>query len=536
MTTASSTLLPLGDAAVQHKPVNKWIVTVAVSFGTLMGAIDMSIVNVAIPHMQGALGASIDEITWVSTGFIIANVIVMPLVAWLGRRLGRKNVYQACMLLFIVGSFFCGTARSLTSLVVFRVMQGLGAGGLQPTEQAILRETFPLEEQAMAMSLFGLAVMLGPALGPTLGGWIVDNMSWPWIFYVNLPIGVIGLMMVQRFVHDPDFITEGKAAARRESIDYMGLVLLSVGLFCVQLMLERGDRDGWWDSPFVVTLALLGGFGLAAFIVRELTTDHPIVDLSILKYRSYSAGTFIGAVLGVSLFGSMFMLPLFFEDQLGLTALQSGLDLMPRTLAMAVAMPISAWLFNRLGARLLVAAGLLVGGIAAFQMSLFTADSSTWDLIAPQITQGLGFSCIFVALSTAALSPIPRERMSAATGLYNLVRNMGGSVGTVTIAVLFERATTRAFAVFASHTAPGRFEVQQRLAMIDTALRQRTGSSSHLAQIAALEGVVRQQATLVAFERIFAIIAFIFLASIPLVFLIENVKPQAKRPPEPVEA
>ena len=505
------------------QPPNKWLVTVAVSFGTLMGAIDASIVNVAIPHMQGALGASIDEITWVSTGFIVANVIMMPIVAWLGRRLGRKNVYQACMLLFLLGSFFCGTARSLWTLVFWRVLQGLGAGGLQPTEQAILRETFPIHEQATAMSAFGLVVMLGPAVGPTLGGWIVDNFSWPWIFYVNVPIGIIGLLMVQRFVHDPDFLVAGKEAARREGIDYFGLMLLSLGLFCVQLLLERGDREGWWDSHLIQALAFGGGLSLALFVVRELSIDHPIVDLSILKYRSYSAGTFIGAVLGVSLFGSLFMLPLFFQDMLGLSAMQSGLDLMPRTLAMMVSMPISAWLFNRLGARLLITVGLLVGGIAAFSMSHFTLASSTYDVVVPQVIQGVGFSLIFVALSTAALARIPRERMSAATGLYNLMRNLGGSVGTVTIAVLFERAVVRAYDVLAAHVVPTRLLVQQRIAAIGGFLREQTGSDA--GAVAMLYGEVQRQATVIAFERCFAIIGFIFFLSLPLVFLMENFKP-----------
>jgi DHA2 family multidrug resistance protein len=257
--------------------------------------------------------------------------------------------------------------------------------------------------------------------------------------------------------------------------------------------------------------------------VRELSIDHPIVDLSILRYRSYSAGTFIGAVLGVSLFGSLFMLPLFFQDMLGLSAMQSGIDLMPRTLAMMVSMPISAWLFNRLGARLLISVGLCVGGFAAFAMSHFTLESSTYDVVLPQIIQGVGFSLIFVALSTAALARVPRERMSAATGLYNLMRNLGGSVGTVTIAVLFERAVVRAYDVLATHIAPVRVIVQERLAAIGGFLREQTGSDA--GAIAMLAGEVQKQATVIAFERCFAIIGFIFFASLPLVFLIENIKP-----------
>jgi DHA2 family multidrug resistance protein len=511
-------------AASTHPPVNKWIVTISITFGTLMGAVDMSIVNVAIPHMRGSLGASVDEITWVSTGYIIANVIIMPLVAWIGRRYGRKNVYQACMLLFLVGSFLAGTARSLGTLILWRVLQGLGAGGLQPTEQAILRETFPLEEQAMAMSVFGLAVMIGPALGPTLGGWIVDNYSWPWIFYVNVPIGIIGLAMVQRFVHDPDFLVEGRAAARRESVDYIGLMLLAVGLGALQLLLERGDREGWFDSNFILALAALSALSLATFIVRELTTPHPIVDLSVLKYRSYSAGTFIGAVLGLSLFGSLFMLPLFFQEMRGLTATQSGIELMPRTLVMVAMMPIAGLLFNRFGARALIAVGLAIGGWAAFSMSRFTLDSSLGDMVLPQVIQGAAFSLVFVALSTTALSPIPKRKMSAATGLYNLVRNLGGSVGTTTMAVLFERDQARARYALVAHVTAGRPEVQSRLGAIHH-LEGELGWRSHVESLRLLDFAVIRQATLLAFEHVFAIIGICFVVTVPLVFLLENVTP-----------
>ncbi len=506
-------------------PPNKWIITISITFGTLMGAIDSSIVNVAIPHMRGSLGASVDEIAWVSTGYIIANVLVMPVVAWLGRRFGRKNVYQSCMLLFLVGSFFCGTARSLGSLVFFRVLQGLGAGGLQPTEQAILRETFPLEEQAMAMSLFGLAVMIGPALGPTLGGWIVDNHAWPWIFYINLPIGAVGLFMVQRFLFDPPFLVEGKEAARRESVDYLGLGLMTLGLGCLQYLLERGDEVDWFHSRLIDALAIVSTFALTAFVIRESTAEHPIVDLSVLKDRCYSAGTFIGAILGISLFGSLFLLPLFFQELRGLSAVQSGIELMPRTLIMVVMMPIAGLLFNRLGAWLMIVGGMLIGGYAAWSMKTFTLDSSLGDMVVPQLIQGAGFSMVFVALSTATLARIPKEKMSAATGLYNLVRNLGGSIGTAIIAVLFERSQVIARSDLVRNVSAVSPLAQARLAAARGLMASRFGFGSVLEGLRILDGLVMRQVAMLAFERVFAVIGIIFLASIPFVFLLENIRP-----------
>ncbi len=507
---------------------NKWVVTVSITFGTLMGAIDSSIVNVAIPHMRGSLGASVDEITWVSTGYIIANVLVMPVVAWLGRRFGRKTVYQSCMVLFLVGSFFCGLSRSLGTLVFFRILQGAGAGGLQPTEQAILRETFPLEEQAMAMSLFGLAVMIGPALGPTLGGWIVDNYAWPWIFFINLPLGALGLLLVQRFVHDPAFLVEGRERARREPVDYPGFALLAVGIGAFQFLLERGDQDDWFQSRFIDALALLSLFALAAFVIRELTTAHPIVDLSVLKDRCFSTGTFIGAVLGLSLFGSLFMLPLFFQELRGLSAEQSGIELMPRTIVMIAAMPIAGLLFNRFGARPMIAIGLAIGGYAAWTMKNFTLDSSLTDMVLPQVVQGVGFSLTFVALSTATLSHIPKPKMSAATGLYNLVRNLGASIGTAIVAVMFERSQAVARTGLVRNLAPTRPLVQERLHGIAALMSSHFGFSSSGGALRILDLVLARQVALIAFERVFAFIGITFLVSIPLVLVLENVRPKGR--------
>jgi MFS family permease len=308
-------------------PVNKWLVTLSVTFGTLMGAIDSSIVNVAIPHIRGAVGASTEEITWISTGFVVATVLVMPLTGFLGRLFGQKRVYMFCLALFVVGSMLCGVARSLWGLVIFRAIQGLGAGALQPTEQAILRTTFPVKEQGMAMAVFAMAVMIGPAVGPSLGGYIVDHYSWPWIFYINVPVGALGLYMVFNFVHEPEDIRQANremAESQRKHMDWWGIGLLSIGLSSLQYLLEEGARDDWFQSRLITGCALVAGFGLVAFVIRELTAPVPAVNLALFKDKVFLSGTLIGSVMFAMLMSLTFLLPLFMQDLLGFTALQSG--------------------------------------------------------------------------------------------------------------------------------------------------------------------------------------------------------------------
>ncbi|MBV8520515.1 MAG: DHA2 family efflux MFS transporter permease subunit, partial [Acidobacteria bacterium] len=288
---AAPTARPRSRAVTERKPVNKWLVTISVTFGTLMGAIDASIVNVAVPHLQSSLGATVEQITWVTTGFVMATVMVMPLTGFLARLFGQKRVYLASLVLFILGSMLCGFARTLPVLVVCRVLQGFGAGALQPTEQAILRQTFPYEEQGMAMAIFGMAVVLGPAFGPTLGGYIVDNYSWPLIFFINIPIGIVAFLMTLRFIRDPEYIKKPERGA-----DWIGLSAMTAGIASLQYVLERGQREDWFSSPTIVILTIVAVFALAFFIVRELRDPHPFVDLRVFKNATFTAGNIIGIV------------------------------------------------------------------------------------------------------------------------------------------------------------------------------------------------------------------------------------------------
>lgn len=501
-------------------PPNRWLVTLAVTVGTLMGAIDTSIVNVALPHIQATLGVTINEVTWISTSYLISVVIIMPLTAWLASMYGRKRVYMTCLALFLISSFFCGNAATFGMLVVFRLFQGIGAGALQPTEQAILRETFPIEEQGMAMALYGVAVMIGPAIGPSLGGLLTENYSWRWIFYINIPIGLIGLLMVWRFVHDPPYLKNRKPV----NIDYVGIGLLAVGLATLQTVLEQGQTSDWFSSPLIVILSAIAAVCLSIFIWWELVTDDPAVDLRLLKNLSFTAGTTIGGILGLSLFSGMFLLPLFMQTLLGFTPLQSGFALMPRTLAMMAMMPIVGILFNKLGARKMVAAGLAVAAYAGVMMSRFTAQTSMTQLVIPQLIQGVGFSLIFVALSTSALAKVPREKMTNATGIYNLVRQLGGSFGIAIFATLLEKRMTVVHSHLIDFANPYNPAFQLRMAQLQGYF-QSIGNDVMTAKTRALALIdvsAKQQAAVMSFDALFHLSTVLLVLCIPLVLTLKD--------------
>jgi MFS transporter, DHA2 family, multidrug resistance protein len=514
-------------AAPARAPTNKWLVTVSVSFGTLMGAIDASIVNVALPHIRGAVGATVQEITWITTGFVIATVVVMPLTAFLGRFFGQKRVYMASLALFVVGSALCGTAGSLGSLVVYRALQGFGAGALQPTEQAILRQTFPPREQGMAMALFAMAVMVGPAVGPTLGGYIVDHYHWSWIFYINLPVGVLGLFMVWRFVHEPDDVraaNRAAAAAQKKNVDWQGIALMTAGLAALQYVLEEGQQNDWFDSRLVTGCALVAALGIAGFVWRELTAPAPAVNLRLFKDPVFTSGTLVGGVMFAMLMASMFLLPVFMQDMLGFTATQSGLALMPRVLSMMLFTPFVGRIYNRVSPRVLVAIGIVLVAVGSFNLSHLTLQAGSGTIVREIVIQGVGFSFLFVPLTTTALSNVPRTRLTDATGLNSLVRQIGGSVGLAVFATLLSRYQVHARHALAAHVTPESPLAMQRLAQLQAGLAARGGldpTSAKAAALAALNGQVSQQAAVLAFEKTFFLSAIVFLAVLPLLLFLK---------------
>jgi DHA2 family multidrug resistance protein len=506
-------------------PTNKWLVTVSISFGTLMGAIDSSIVNVALPHIRGAVGATIQEITWISTGYAVALVLVMPLTAFLGRLFGQKRIYMFCLGLFLVGSFLCGTSTTLTSLVIYRVIQGLGAGALQPTEQAILRQTFPPREQGMAMALFGMAVMLGPAIGPTLGGYIVDHYHWSWIFFINIPVGMLGLFMVATFVHeDPELLEQNRALAeqQRKNVDWAGIAFMWIGLAALEYFLEEGNRNDWFESPLITAVFLLAIFSMAAFVVRELTARVPAVNLRLFADPVFLSGTVIGGVMFAMLMANMFLLPIFMQELLGVSAVQSGLALMPRVLVMMVAVPIVGRIYNLVSPRVVIAVGVLLFAWSSLDLSHLTLQSGTGDIVFPLMIQGVGFACLFVPLTTVALSSIPRYKLADATGLNSLVRQIGGAIGLAVFATLIESSSVVARGGLDPHVTIGRPEVWQRLQALQQGFMARglDAVSAKSAAIRALAGNVIQQSTVLSFERVFLLAGILFLIVLPLLYFL----------------
>jgi len=517
---------------------NKWLVTVSVSFGTLMGAIDTSIVNVALPHIRGSVGATVEEITWITTGFVIAMVVVMPLTAFLGRLFGQKRVYLFSLALFLVGSMLCGSARSLWGLVAWRAVQGLGAGALQPTEQAILRTTFPPKEQGMAMAVFGMAVMLGPALGPTVGGYITDNYSWPFIFYINLPIGLLGMFLVWTFVHEDEEVklqNRALALAQRRNVDYLGIALMVVGLAALQFFLEEGSRYDWFEDRTIAACFWVAIVGLALFVWRELTARVPAVNLRLFKDKTYASGTLIGAVNFALLMANMFLLPLFMQELLGFTATQSGMTLMPRVMVMMVITPFVGRIYNQVSPRLLVGLGIVFVALGNLFQSGFTLDTSQWKVIQYTIVQGIGFACLFVPLTTVALSSTKRHQLADATGLNSLFRQVGGSIGLAVFATLLTHFVEPARVSISAHTAATNPLVLARLSQMGQLLGAHGYDpvSARSAARSALYGLIARQATVLSFEKVFFAAGLSFLAVLPLLYFLHSPHHAANGPRAP---
>ncbi|HWZ88374.1 MAG TPA: DHA2 family efflux MFS transporter permease subunit [Polyangiaceae bacterium] len=524
--TAAALLADAGvGARVRPAPVNKWVVTISIAFGAIMAAIDTSIVNVALPQIRGSLGATIEEITWISTAYIIAMVLVMPLTGFLGSFFGQKQVYVLSLLLFVAGSALCGVARSLPALVAYRALQGFGAGALQPTQQAILRQTFPPKEQGMAMAMFAMVIMVGPAVGPTLGGYIVDHYSWQWIFYINLPVGVVGTLLTLRFVHEPEDViiaNRARAELQKKNLDVAGIVLMCVGVSTLQYVLEEGQREDWFDSPLISALSFVAAVSLCAFVIRELTAKAPVVNLRMFRDRTFASATIIGGVMYAMLVGSMFLLPVFMQEVLGFDATQSGLTLMPRTLAMMVLTPLIGKLYNRVPPALTVGLGAVLFVVGSYQLSHITLQSGSPDIILPLIVTGFGFACLFIPLTTAALTFVSRTELGDAAGLNSFIRQIGGSFGLTIFATLLSTFSKRATASVSWNVTDLRPDVVLRLEQLVRGLQAQGFGPVEAKQTAlrALAGSVARQGSVLGFEKTFLVQGVAFVAVLPLLFFL----------------
>ncbi|MCE9575396.1 MAG: DHA2 family efflux MFS transporter permease subunit [Deltaproteobacteria bacterium] len=511
------------------RAVGKWTVAISIAFGSLMATIDTSIVNVAIPQIRGQLGASLQEITWVTTAYMIAMVLVMPLTGFLGSFFGQKRVYVASLVIFTAGSVMCGTARSLETLVLWRFVQGLGGGALQPTQQAILRQTFPPAEQGMAMAVFSMVIMVGPAIGPVLGGWITDDYSWPWIFFVNLPVGILGIYLTMRNVHEPADVlvaNRERAEIQRKHLDWAGIIFMAIAIIALQYVLEEGSAKDWFDSTEIQVVTYIAVVALAAFIIRELTAVAPVVDLRLFRDPTFASGTFIGGVVFAMLMGSMLLLPVFMQELMHFSATQSGVVLLPRTLAMMVAAPFVGRLYNQVSPRILVGIGMMLTALGCWMQADITLLTSTSDLFWPLAITGMGFAFLFVPLTTAALSGIQRHELAGAAGVNAFVRQVGGSIGLSVFATMFTRFASQAGAGLTSAVTMLRPEVLAQ-AMAMKAQFMARGMSGDLATAMVqktLAGRAMLQGTVIGFEKTFIVQTIAFVVVIPLLWFLRVVR------------
>jgi len=514
------------------KPVNPWIVTIAVMLGTFMEILDTTVVNVSIPHIAGNMGATVEEGTWVVTSYLVSNAIILPMSGWLANRFGRRRVLMTCVAGFTVTSLLCGLATSLEWLIFFRVLQGLTGGGLQPLSQAVLLETFPPKKHGTAMAAFGLGIIFAPILGPTLGGWITDNYTWRWIFYLNLPVGAISVMMISAFVHDPHYI--GKH--RTGGVDLWGIGFLALGFGMLQVVLDTGQRKDWFGSTQIRVWAGLCIFGLVALVIRELKARHPIVDLRALKDRTFSAGVFLMTMLGFVLYASLVLLPIFLQTLLGYPALQAGLALSPRGIGSLVMMPITGQLTNRYDPRKLIFVGIVVGAWSMFSLSHLNLNAGYWDIFWPQVIQGGAMAFLFIPLMAVSMSNIAKEKMGNATSIYNLMRNIGGSFGIATMTTFLARRNQVHQSQLISHmsTFDPRMRMMWRGLQSWFQLHGYGSVDAGKKALAALYGMVQQQAAMLSFVEAFWIMGVIFLCMTPLLFLLRNVRKLHPRIPKSV--
>lgn len=503
------------------REVNKWIVTITVMLPTIMEIVDTSVANVALPHMQGSLNAGTDEITWVLTSYLVSNAVVLPMTGWLSRLFGRKRFLITCITLFTFASLLCGAAPNLATLIFFRILQGAAGGALIPSSQAILLETFPPHERGMANAIFGVGAMFGPIIGPALGGWITDNLNWRWIFYINIPLGIIAVIMAAYFIFDPPYLRRARVA-----IDWWGLGLLTVGLGALQIVLDKGQQDDWFNSSFILASTAISVLALLALVYVELKHEHPIINLRLFKDVSFSAGNFVMFMLGFGLYSSIVLIPLFLQTLMGYDATLAGMVLAPGGAATLITMPFVGVMLSKYDGRKVILAGLIISAWSMFLMRGFTLEASYWDFVWPRVILGVGLAMLFVPLSTLTLGSIPKEEMGNAAGLYNLLRNVGGSVGIAVAATMLSRQTQFFQNTLVDSVTPYSPVAQQKLELLKQGfmLRGLDGATAHKASLAAIYGMVQREAGMLAYNHIFWIVGLTFLGVVPFLLLLRKQK------------
>lgn len=509
-----------GNRALEFARSNPWAIAIVVTIATFMEVLDVTIANVALPHIAGSLSAGQEESTWVLTSYLVSNAIVLPISGWLAALVGRKRFYMTCVALFTVSSLLCGFAPTLPFLILFRVLQGLGGGGLQPSQQAILVDTFPKRKLGMAFAVAGIATVAAPVLGPTLGGWLTDNHSWRWVFFINVPVGLVGLLLSHLVLHDPP---EKRARARGKgfTIDYTGIGLVAICLGCLQILLDKGQQEDWFQSAFIVTLAVVSGSALLIGIWWELRHKHPVVDLPLLRNRNFGLATVLMFGLGVMLFSSTVLIPLMVQSLMGYTALWAGLVLSPAGLVVLVMMPFVGFMINRVQAKWLIVFGSVTLGVALLHMANFSLEMGFWHLLGARCFQSLGLAFLFIPINTAAYAFIQPDKNANASALLNVARNLGGSVGIALATTFLARRTQFHQVRLVEHVSTYSLQTREALDQIGVRFLSYGSSPVEAAQqaLAVLGMETRRQAAMLAYLDSYWIIGVASLFILPALAL-----------------
>ncbi len=500
---------------------NPWLIAVSVMLATVMEVLDTSVANVALPHIAGNLSATTEEATWVLTSYLISNAIILPATSWISKYIGRKRFLITCIIIFTAASALCGAAPNLAVLIIARILQGMGGGALQPIAQSVLLESFPPEKRGAAMAVYGMGIVVAPIIGPTLGGWITDNYSWRWIFYINLPIGLIASFMANTFVEEPPYL-KGQKPGR---IDYTGFGLMALGLGALELTLDLGQQRDWFESSLIVFTASVSALSLIGFVIWELLTPDPIVNLRVFLNRNFAVGCAMIATVGVVLYGSTALLPLFLQTLLGYPAVDSGMAVSPRGVGAVVSMMIVGRLISRVDSRWLITFGFVVLTFSTWMFTWINTNISQSNIMMPMLISGFGMGFVFVPLTTLTMATLPQEQIGNASGIYNLMRNTGGSVGIAIMTTLLARNMQVHQAVLTSHTTPYDPAFQALFNQIRNGLLATTDIAT-ATQMAyqRIFVLIQQQAAVLAYIDDFWLLVALCVFCIPLAFFFKRVR------------
>jgi len=510
-----------GSAGSSSEPgdVHPWLQALAVMAGTFMVVLDSTVVNVSLPHIAGSLSASIEESTWALTTYLAANAVILPITGWLANFFGRKRLLLLSVVGFTLTSVLCGMAPSLSFLIACRIVQGATGGVMQPLSQAIMLEAFPPRKRGQAMAVWGIGIVVAPILGPLLGGWLTENLSWRWVFYINVPVGIVALFLVEAFIFDPPYIR--RLSSR---VDWWGLTLLGIGIAALQIGLDQGQKEDWLGSNWIVALLVIAAAGLVGLVIRELLVSNPIVDFRIFKERSYTAGVLLMTLLGFVLYGSLVVMPVMLQTLLGYSAVAAGNAMAPRGVGTLFVMPFVVVMIGRLDARKILAAGFVLSGVTFFWLAQLNMNVGYWDIFWPQFVQGMGLGMLFTPLATVSMDRIWLAQMGNATSLFNLMRNIGGAAGIAVVQTVLARQRQAHTSVLVAHITGYDVGSQQFLASMKSAFIARGADAVTAVErsYGAAFGLVQRQAAMMAFIDIFWLMGLVFIVLLPLILLMRR--------------